>query len=139
VRSSAGFVQVPGEMVAVVDLVVVRPPDALGFIAAAARGDRHAARVMLALNDALHLVDAAPRRSPLLCATCPQVLRAGVRCSFVISLPEDERATHGLALAICRRCGTSRAEVRRKAIAALRTEMLGLRVVEVTHPRGGRA
>ncbi len=135
----AAFLHASAEMVAAVDLVVCRPVDALGFIRAAARGDRRAARVMTAVDDALHQLDAAPPRSPLLCAACPQPLRPGTAYSFVVHLPVDERTPYGFALGICRRCATSRAEVRRKAVAALRVEMPGLRVVEATHASGGRA
>lgn len=126
-------------MVVVADLVVVRPPDFLGFVADAARGNRRAARVIAAVNDALIRLDAAPPQSALLCAACPRVLRPDVGCSFVVSVSEDERTPYRFALAVCRRCATSRAEVRRKAIAGLRMEMPGLRVVEATHLCGGRA
>jgi hypothetical protein len=139
VSTRAAFLHPAAEMVAVADLVVCRPVDALGFIKAAARGDRRAARVMSAVDDVLHQLDAAPPRSPLLCATCPEPLRPGTAYSFVVHLPADERAPYGFALGVCRRCATSRAEVRRKAIAALRVEMPGLRVVEATHSDGGRA
>ena len=135
----AAFVHEPAETIAASALIVVRPIDALGFIAAMARGDRHAARVMHAVNESLHQLDAAPRHAPLLCAACPDPLRPNKACSFVVHLPMDARLPFGFALAVCRRCATSRADVRRKAIAALRTEMPGLRVVEPTHANGGRA
>ena len=135
----AAFLHAPGETIAAADLVVCRPIDALGFIAAMTRGDRRAARIMFAVNDSLHRLDAAPRQSPMLCAACPAPLRPDKACSFVVHLPEDERTPYGFALAVCRRCGTGRAEIRRKAIAALRVELPGLRVVEPTHASGGRA
>ncbi len=138
-RPRAAFLHAPGETIAVTDLVICRPPDALRFIADAARGDRHAARVLVAVNDALHRLDAAPPKAPMLCAACPAPLRPGVPYSFVLHLPADERVPYGFALAVCRRCATSRAEIRRKAVAALRTELPGLRVVEATHASGGRA
>ncbi|MGI4939286.1 MAG: hypothetical protein ACRYHQ_01735 [Janthinobacterium lividum] len=138
-KQRATFLPAPGETIAAADLVVVRPIDALGFIAAMARGDRHAARLMRAVDHALHRLDAAPRKSPLLCAACPDALRPDKACSFVVHLSADERLPFGFALAVCRRCATSRADIRRKAIVALRTELPDLRVVDATHASGGRA
>lgn len=135
----AAFHRAPAETIAAADLVICRPPDAIRFIAEAARGDRHAARVLLGVNDALHQLDAAPRKAPLLCASCPAPIRPEVACSFVLHLPEDQRVLYAFALGICRRCGTSRADVRRKAVLALRRELPDLRVVEPTHASGGRA
>ncbi len=135
----AAFFLAPGETVAVEALTICRPPDALRFIADAARGDRHAARVLVAVNDALHRLDAAPRRSPMLCAACPAPIRPEVSCSFVLHMPEDERVLYNFALGICRRCGTSRADVRRRAVQALRRELPDLRLVGLTHVCGGRA
>jgi len=123
----------------VADLVICRPPDALRFVAEAARGDRHAARVLVVVNDALHRLDAAPRKAPLLCASCPAPIRPEVACSFVLSLPQDERVLYAFALGICRRCGTSRVEVRRRAVLALRRELPNLHLVDLTHASGGRA
>lgn len=138
-RARAAFLHAPGATIATADLVVCRPPDALRFLADAAHGDRHAARVLTAVDDALHQLDAAPRKAPLLCASCPEPIRPEVACSFVLHLPEDERTLYAFALGICRRCGTSRTEVRRRAVLALRRELPDLRVVETTHASGGRA
>ena len=135
----AAFFHSPAETIAVADLTICRPPDGLRFLADAARGDRHAARVLAGVNDLLHQLDAAPRRAPLLCASCPAPIRPELSCSFVLHLPEDQRVLYAFALGICRRCGTSRAEVRRRAVLALRRELPGLRVVEPTHASGGRA
>ncbi len=88
---------------------------------------------------ALHHLNAVPRKSRLLCAAYPDPLRPDKACSFVVHLPADERTPYDFALAVCRRCGTGRAEIRRKAVAALRMELPGLRVVEPTHASGGRA
>lgn len=135
----AAFLRAPAETITASDLVICRPPDALRFIADAARGDRHAARVLLGVNDALHQLDAAPRRAPLLCASCPAPIRPKVACSFVLHMPEDQRVLYAFALGICRRWGTSRAEVRHQAVLAFRRELPDLRVVEATHANGGRA
>jgi hypothetical protein len=139
VSARVAFLQAPPDVISDAEIIVCRPPDALGFIADAARGDRHAARVLVSVNDLLNRLDAAPHRPSLVCAGCQQPIRPGVACSFVMWLPEDESVPCGLVAAVCRRCATSRAQVRRKALAALKVEMPGLRVVEATHGNGGRA
>jgi len=139
VRTAAGLVQASAAVVTPANLIVCRPVDVLGFIAKAEHGDHRAMLIMIAVNEALHVIDDALPRSPLMCAACPQALLPGVRCAIVVTLPEREGVGRGTALAICRRCATSRADVHRKAVTALRKEALGLRVVEVTHRDGGRA
>jgi len=138
-RTVAGLVQAPAAAVTPADLVVVRPLDALGYIAKAEQGDHRAILVMIAVNEALQVIDDALPRSPLMCAACPQPLLPGVKCAIVVTLPEREGVGRGTALAICRRCATSRADVHRKAVTALRKEALGLRVVEGPHVREARA
>ena len=137
-RTAAGLVQAPTAAATPADLVVVCPLDALGYIAKAEHGDHRAMLVMTAVNEALQVIDDALPRSPLLCATCPQPLLPGVRCAIVVTLPEREGVGRGLALAVCRRCATSRVDVHRKAVRALRQEALGLRVVEGLHAREER-
>lgn len=139
-RTAAGLVQASAPVVTAADLIVVRPLDALRYIAQAERGDRLAACVMVALNHALRQIDAAPGPEPAVaCCGCSQPIRTGVRCSFVLSLSQDGGAAYGTALVVCRRCAIARTEVRRKAIVALRRAVPGLRVVETTHANGGRA
>ena len=135
-RTAAGLVQAPTAAVTPADLVVCRPIDVFNLIPSAEQGDHRAARTVAAVNAALQVIDTAlRRRSPLLCATCPQPLLPGVKCAIVLTLPECGTVGHGLALAVCRYCATGRAEIHRKAVLALRQEALGLRVIEGLHPR----
>ena len=137
-RTAAGLVQAPTAATAPADLIVVRPLDALGYIAKAKQGDHRALLVMVAVDAALQVIDAALPRSPLLCAACPQPLLPGIRCAIIVTLPEGEGGGRGSALAVCRRCAPSLADLHRKAFTALRKEALGLRVVEAAHA-GSRA
>lgn len=137
-RTADGLVQAPTTAIWTTDLIVVRPFDARGYIAQAEQGDLRAKLVMVAVDEALHVIDDALPRSPLLCATCPQVLFPGVKCALVVTLPEREGARRGVALAICHRCAASQAAVHRKAVMALRIEALGLRVFVSAHAAGGQ-
>ncbi|MGI4976250.1 MAG: hypothetical protein ACRYG6_04825 [Janthinobacterium lividum] len=137
-RTEHGLVQAPTAAIWTTDLLVVCPLDALGYIAKAEQGDRCASLLMAAVNEALHVIDDALPRSPLMCAACPQQLLPGVRCAIVVTLPEREGIGRGAALAVCRQCATSRADVHRKAVMALRIEALGLRVIDSAHAAGGR-
>lgn len=135
----AAFFHASAATIEAADLIVCRQPDALRFLVEAARGSRHTAWVLTAVDDVLHQLDAASRRAPLLCASCPTPIQPEVACAFVLHLPEDQWVLYAFAPGICWRCGTSRAEVRRQAVLALRRELPSLRVVGATHAAGGRA
>lgn len=133
-----GLAHFQSEAGGVMELVVVRPIDAAGVMLDALAGDTRAANVVKAIDRAADAIRDAPRRLPMLCASCPRPLKGG-RYSFGIALPMSENPTHGLALAVCTRCATERGEIQAKATAALRRVFPDLRSVAVTHAAGGRA
>ena len=135
---SNGLASLHREAGGAVELIVIRPVDAPDVVAHALAGDPYAVKVFEALANASRLVDAAPKRKPLLCATCPRPLR-GTAFSFGIVLPMRDDAQSGVAFGICTKCGTSLDALQVKATAALYKIWPDLVPIEVTHPSGGRA
>ena len=78
-----------------VELIVVRPVDAPDLVAHALAGDRQAIRIFEALSNASRAVQKAPKRKPLLCATCPRALR-GTAFTFGIVLPRVLGYSYGV-------------------------------------------
>ena len=133
-----GIARFQSEAGGIMELVVVRPADAVDILADVLAGDDQAIRLMRMLDQADTAIRSAPRRLPMLCASCPRPLKRG-RYAFGIALPASDNPTHGLALAVCTRCATDRGDVQAKATAALRRVFPDLRPVTVTHAAGGRA
>lgn len=133
-----GIAHFQSEAGGLMELVVVRPVDAIDVMADALAGDSRAVCVLKAIEQAADAIRNAPRRLPMLCASCPRPLR-GSGYAFAVGLPDTDRPTHGLALAVCTRCATERGDIQAKATAALRRVFPDLRPVAVTHPAGGRA
>jgi len=133
-----GLARFQSEAGGMMELVVVRPTDAVDILADVLAGDDQAVRLMRMLDQADTAIRSAPRRLPMLCAACPRPLKRG-RYSFGIALPASDNPTHGLALAVCTRCAVERADIQAKATAALRRVFPDLRPVTVTYAAGGRA
>ncbi len=137
-RLAEGLARFQSEAGGLMELVVVRPIDAVDVMADALAGDGRAVSVLQAIERAAEAIRAAPRRLPMLCAACPRPLKGG-HYSFGIALPMSDNPTHGLALAVCTRCATERGDIQTMATAALRRLFPDLRPVAVTHADGGRA
>lgn len=133
-----GLARFQSEAGGVMELVVVRPTDAVDILADVLAGDNQAVRLMRMLDQAATAIRSAAGRLPMLCASCPRPLKGG-RYSFGIALPACDSPAHGLALAVCTRCATERGDIQTKATAALRRVFPDLRPVTVTHAAGGRA
>ncbi len=133
-----GLARFQSEAGGMMELVVVRPTDAVDILADAFAGDSRAVTLMRAIEQAADAIRDAPRRLPMLCAACPRPLKHG-RYSFGVALPACDRPAHGLALAVCSRCATERGDIQTMATAALRRLFPDLRPVAVTHADGGRA
>ena len=121
-----------------VELIILRPVDAPDLVAHALAGDRQAIRIFEALSNASRAVQNAPKRKPLLCATCPRPLR-GTAFTFGIVLPMRDDPQSGVAFGICVKCGASAEVLQAKATAALHNIWPDLVPVDITHPEGGRA
>ena len=133
-----GIARFQSEAGGMMELIVVRPPDAIDVMADALAGDSRAVCIMQAIEQAADAIRTAPRRLPMLCAACPRPLR-GSGYSFGVALPDTDHPKHGLALAVCTRCATERRDIETKVTAALRRVFPDLRPVTVTHAAGGRA
>lgn len=121
------------------DLLIVRAIDMPPIIAEATAGSPDAIMLVFALEDTMKRIEAAPRRSPMLCVSCPRPLLRKTLYSFAVVLPSRERPTNGLALAVCAKCAVTPQEIREKAIKGLSRVWPSLRSVTITHSIGGQA
>jgi len=119
-------------------LHVVRQDEAARLIVGAVSGDREAAQLLVAVNDLLHRIGAAPASSPMQCGCCGSDLQAG-RFALAIATPDISDPSAGLGMAICRRCGITLGAIKAAALTALRCIWPDGRFVTPTHPSGGRA
>lgn len=134
----AGIERLTKEAGGVLDVMVIQLQDMPYILCDAAAGDRDALTILNALNDALVRIDAAPRRFPMLCVSCPRPLRKG-RFSFGLALPKCDHPTGMLALAVCHRCSTDRDGIKARAVAGLKRLWPDLRPITVTHTVAGTA
>jgi hypothetical protein len=100
-------------------LHVFRRADLPALLEQARAGDHKAFQLAGALENTLMGIDTAPRRRPALCGSCPRPVR-GDNLSIVIVCPESADASHGLGLAICKRCATEPDAILANAVVALR-------------------
>ena len=135
----AGVDRLQVEAGGVLELIIVRPPDAVGILGEAIAGSETAARIFRAVSTAATGIAAAPRHRPMLCVSCPRPLRKKTPCSFVLVLPKRADAAEGLTLAVCAKCATKREDIQVKALVGLRRIWPDLRPIEITHEDGGRA
>jgi len=133
-----GVQQFHAEAGGMLSLQVIQRTDLPAMILDALAGSAEAAQLLRLTNQALHNIQAAPRRKPMLCGCCPRSLRHG-RYSIIIARPACDDPSQGLALAICNTCGPDRDAIDAKAVAALVRIWPNVRPVAVTHPDGGRA
>ena len=135
-----GVQRVSNEAAGVIQLDIIKHADLAELLAHAILGDPEAVRLANMASDTLRRIAAAPRRKPMLCASCPTPLRLkGHRFSVVVAIPGRDQPANALALAICHGCATGRDAVQDKAVEALKRLWPDLRPITVTHPAGGRA
>jgi len=134
----AGVEQITKEAGGLVDVMVVQLQDMPDILADAMAGSREALTLLNAINDTLTRIDAAPRRFPMLCVSCPRPLRKG-RFSFGLALPQCDDPTRMLAVAVCHRCSTDRDGIKDRSVAGLKRIWPDLRPITVTHKSGGHA
>ncbi len=133
-----GIQKVNDEAGGLLELQVVQRTDLPALILDALAGSAEAAQLLRLTNQALHNIQTASRRKPMLCGCCPRALRHG-QYSIIIARPACDDPLQGLALAICNTCGPDRDAVDAKAVAALVRIWPNVRPVAVTHSDGGRA
>jgi len=133
-----GIERVSDEASGLLTLQVIQRADMPALVLDALAGSNEAVQLLRLTRDTLANIQAAPRRKPMLCGTCPRALRDG-QFSVIIARPACDDPTQGLALAICTKCGPDYATVTAKATIALSRIWPDVRPVEVTHPEGGQA
>ena len=100
------------------DLLIYDPGGLADLDELAASGDQPAVRVRAAVQEALDAVAAARWADPCLCSACRRPL--GRAYSIVIAYADLAEPGDLLALVVCRRCGTTEADVLRQVQHALR-------------------
>ena len=98
---------------------VILPSDIVGILVSASEDNADALELEEAILDVTQRVGEAPRSEPVLCLCCPRQLRSD-RFAIVAVLSGREDWRRCMALAICRRCGGTRAQVSERAQDALR-------------------
>ncbi len=135
----AGMEAVQQQAGGAIEIEVIRLVDAVDVLGAALAGDLDAMRRMRALVDTAKRIEAMSRtKRPMLCGSCPRPLW-GSGFSFVIARPACDDPVNAIALAICRKCATTRHGIQQKAVIALRRIWPDLRPITITSPDGGRA
>lgn len=138
---TAGLSAIQADAGGVLMVTVVHPSEGPMLLASAMNGNKTAIRLFQAIVQSLEGIARAPRRRPMLCATCPRPLRKMSGFSIAVAMPERGDPSHGLCLAICARCANENQPnaVTAKAITALAKIWPDLKPVTVTHKTGGRA
>jgi len=133
-----GIRAVHEEAAGVLTMLVIRQSEALELMTDALQGDAEAARLLTLISKTAKRIDVAKRtRSPMLCVSCPRPL-LDTKFAFVVAGPAGSDAVNHIAVAVCRKCGRSTADITRKATAGLRRLWPDLRPISV-HPTAGHA
>lgn len=98
---------------------VILPSDIVGILVSGSEDNPQALELEEAIFDVTQRVGEAPRSEPVLCLCCPRPLRPD-RFAIVAVLSRRENRKRSMALAVCRKCGGTRAQVSEKAQDALR-------------------
>ena len=133
-----GIQQVHAEAGGMLTLQVIQRADMSALVLDALAGSDEAVQLLRLTRDTLTNIEAAPRRKPMLCGSCPRALRNG-QYSIIIARPACDDATQGIAMAVCGRCGPDLAAIQAAAHVALKRIWPDLRPITVTHSQGGRA
>jgi hypothetical protein len=122
------------------DVFLISPPETVQLMVDALDGDAEAARLFNAVVVTGDRIEAAPRKSPILCVTCPRpIKRVSSGVIFGFAVPATEQPSAGIGFAICPRCSADRAALPAKAATGLRRIWPDLRSINITHPAGGLA
>ncbi len=133
-----GVQRVSDEAGGLLTLQVVQQADMPALVLDALAGSDEAAKLLRLTRDTLAGIQAAPRKKPMLCGSCPRTLRGG-RFSVIIASPACDDPAQGIAMAICPKCGPNHDAIQAAVAVALGRIWPDIRPVTVTHPDGGRA
>lgn len=115
---------------ALLTCAVVSPADRLRIMTNALAGDATAAQLLHAVQDAVRRIEAAPKRRPMLCGSCPRPLR-GRRYAVVVVRAARDDGQQAMTLAICPHCASTKRGVEQKAVKALARIWPDLRQIDV--------
>jgi len=132
-----GITALHDEAAGMLTLDVILYTDVPRLAATALDGCQDTVRLLIALGSALRQIGAAPANSPAECGCCGAALRPG-RFAIVIARPNICDPVHGLATAICTRCGPTRGAVRAAAVRAVKLIWPNARPVTI-HGAAGHA
>lgn len=129
---------VGGELV---DVYLVDQMAAAELMARSLLGDAEAAQLFGAFLEAGKRIASAPRRSPVICATCPRRIRRVTHdLIFGIAAPErTDRPSSAIGFAFCPRCAANRIGLLARASESLHQIWPDLRPIVISHPVGGHA
>jgi hypothetical protein len=130
-----GIQELSTEAAGVLDLAIVRPIDVPALLISSLAGNADATRILQAISDAQKRIVTAPRRSPMLCASCPRPLLQN-DYSFAVALPHCDAPVQALGMAVCLRCANEPELIAEKALSALRRVWPDLRPFTITHSGG---
>ena len=138
---TAGLTAIQADAGGMMTIVVVHPSEGPALLASAMAGNREALHLFQSVVQSLEGIAKAPKRKPMLCATCPRPLRKATGFSIAVAMPAKGDPSLGLCLAVCAHCAdaTKPSAVTDKAMQALATIWPNLRPVTITHRSGGRA
>jgi hypothetical protein len=119
----------------VINLAIVRPIDVAALLISALAGDADAMRVCRVVIESQTRIVNAPKRLPMLCASCPRPLRKNAY-TIAVALPHRAAPMKALGMAVCTHCATEPEAIKAKALDALRRLWPGLRSFAITHPGG---
>jgi hypothetical protein len=132
---AAGLENMQAQSGGVVSIFVVRQCDVISLLGGALGGDVASLKVLRAVNVANDRIEQAPRRKPMLCASCPRPLRHS-GYAVVVALPDNDEASQALTLAVCKHCATEPAAIGSKALDGFRRFWPDLRAFTVSAEAG---
>lgn len=122
-----------------VKFIGIQKRDEPVLVADVLNGCPEAQRVLRAVVHARSKIAGAPKRRPMLCATCPKPLRDGDKYAVVVVFGAVDDPSEALTMAVCNRCGPTPGAINAAAAVGLRSIFPDARTVEPTHKTGGRA
>lgn len=137
----AGVEKLAAESGGLLTMDAVRTCDLPHLLTDALFGDAEAQALVKPVMHVMSKVASAPKRRPMLCASCPRPLREGDKFAAVVVRGAVDDPTRAITMAVCRRCGPTLGAIKAAAAVGLRgvfPEARDLGDVDLKQP-GGRA
>jgi len=132
-----GIAQVHEEAAGLMRLFIIWPEEVLHLLESALAGNALAISLLNPVLDTIRRIETAPPDAPAECGCCGRPLHHGdVLCATLPHRPDPKTS---LAFALCRTCTSDATVVEARAVEALKTLWPDGRIIEITHPAGGKA